>query len=176
MPYEVRDATAEDLPAINAIGRAYSHLGGWEINDAGGSLPLHDAECVLTCVSDGRVRGWLYANLPGSGQIVIERVVTDGEYRRRGVGTALINELARRYEDRCLVAGVDPDDRPFYAVNGFLAADDLLDPMVRPAVTTRTCCSFRPNASDPHPVYQQLLPAHQGPARASEDEPGDRVE
>ncbi|WP_333745057.1 GNAT family N-acetyltransferase [Streptomyces ardesiacus] len=142
MPHEIQDARAQDLPAINAIGVAHSRH-GWELTADGGSLPLGGAACVLTCVYEGQILGWLYATLGASGRIVIERIVTATEHRRRGVGTALLNELARRYLDRCLVAGADPDEQSFYAGNGFLPADDLLEPMVRPAVTAQTCCSFR---------------------------------
>ncbi|MBO1415163.1 GNAT family N-acetyltransferase [Streptomyces sp. FH025] len=147
MQHEIRNASPEDLPAINAIGRAYSD-GGWEIAETGGTLALDDAECVLVCRYDGQVAGWLYTTLGASGRIVVERVIIDAEHRKRGVGSALLDELARLYPDRCLVAGVGfgAEERSFYEGNGFLPADDPEEPMIKPAAAQGRCCSFRSEA------------------------------
>lgn len=141
MRYEIRDAVRNDLPTINSIARAHSGH-GWEI-DGAKWLSWDDAERILVAVRNGQVAGWLYANLRGTGRIIIERMIVANESRLHGVGSALLDGLAQRYPDRCLVAGAEPEVQPFYARNGFLPAQDRFEPMIRPPAGTHTCCSVR---------------------------------
>ncbi|MFI8265579.1 GNAT family N-acetyltransferase [Streptomyces sp. NPDC085665] len=143
MSYKIHDAGPEDLPDINAIGATYSDT-GWAVSHSGGILPLDRAECVLVCRLDAPILGWLYADLGRSGRIIIERLITAPHARGRGVATELVAELARRYPDRCLVAGVGPEDVAFYERVGFLPDEEPFEPMIKPPLTPAPCCHLRP--------------------------------
>ncbi|MGW6850432.1 N-acetyltransferase family protein [Streptomyces virginiae] len=143
MSYKIHDAGPEDLPDINAIGAMYSDT-GWAVSHSGGILPLDRAECVLVCRLDAPILGWLYADLGGSGRIIIERLITAPHARGRGVATELVAELARRYPDRCLLAGVGPEEVTFYERVGFLPDEEPFEPMIKPPLTPGPCCHLRP--------------------------------
>ena len=127
MRVEIRDYSAyraeEILPLYEAVGWiAYTRRP--EMLEAAfrGSL------CVLGAWEGERLAGILRAVGDGASVILVQDLLVLPEYQRRGLGSALLRELLRRYP-RVYQTQLMTDDRPqtmaFYASLGFEAAEEL---------------------------------------------------
>ena len=83
---------------------------------------------VLAAYEDGKLAGIVRAVGDGYTVVLIQDILVDPEYRRKGVGTALIRELLERYPDVRqieLVTDDTPETVAFYGSAGFRSLAEL---------------------------------------------------
>ena len=90
-PVEIRDARDADLPRVVDIQRRSPEAVPWP--EDGYQLLLNQGRRLLVAVAEQRVAGFLlYQKLP-EGEAEILNLAVDPDFRRRGLGAALMEEL-----------------------------------------------------------------------------------
>jgi ribosomal protein S18 acetylase RimI-like enzyme len=139
---EVRPATADDVPALRALG-----VRTWQTTYAGVLPPAEVANGIaelfneyslgaavqsgrmLVAVRDGDLVGLLESDRPAPGRAVIWKLYVAGEAQRGGVGRALVEEYVATAEAG--EVGVEHDERNAAAAGFFerlgFAVDALED-------------------------------------------------
>jgi ribosomal protein S18 acetylase RimI-like enzyme len=140
--FELRDWTAADVDAAVALGLAQ----GWRDRRRFYEFVLRTSTCQpLTGVVDGRLVATGLATVNGPVGW-LGAIVVDPEYRRRGFGRAMTEELCRRLRAAgCVTLSLESTDagRPMYEGMGFrlmthyhqLQADHLAERPVEPSGT-----------------------------------------
>ena len=83
--FDIRAATAGDLPAIAAIQQASPEASTWE--------PL-DYDCFVV-TRDGEVAGFLVTRQTAPGECEILNLAVHPSFRRRGIARMLVNQTLR---------------------------------------------------------------------------------
>ena len=92
-------ASSHDLPAILAIERATPTAAHWTAEQYQNRVQSGDGgACFLVAECEGKVGGFLCARIV-SGEWEIENVVVGEEFRRQGVGAALMQALIAKWEE-----------------------------------------------------------------------------
>jgi GNAT superfamily N-acetyltransferase len=98
--------------------------------------------CIVASIRGALVASCCLAVIPnltrgGRSYALIENVVTDSNYRRRGIGRAVLNDALRRawqagcYKAMLLTGSKRPEVHRFYETNGF-RSDDKTGFVARP--------------------------------------------
>ncbi|MGB9233513.1 MAG: ribosomal protein S18-alanine N-acetyltransferase [Terriglobales bacterium] len=94
MPLSIRDAVADDLPAILVIEQASPSAAHWSVEQYQSRL---GEAVVIVADEDARICGFLCARVV-AGEWEVENVVVDGRFRRRGLGAALMRAVFKKWE------------------------------------------------------------------------------
>ena len=125
----IHPATVDDLDAIAALEARTFGLDAWSPRSVEAEFDaIGQTREIVVARTDGRVSG--YAILMYAGDTAeITRLAVEGDLRRRGVGTALLQELldrAARHRLSQLLLEVAAENTPalaLYAVSGFAEID-----------------------------------------------------
>lgn len=126
MPAVLRPLHESDLPFAHGLSRA----AGWNQTrrDWERFLSLAPGGCFLA-MDDGRPAGTATTTAYGGDLAWIGMVLVEPAFRRRGIGTALleaaIGHLRERAEVACIRLDATPQGRPLYEGLGFFAEWDL---------------------------------------------------
>ena len=147
----IRCATAADIPAIIAVelsaGALFegTHM-AWAVGETSTEAQLHelvDQQLVWVSEIDGSVVGYLCGE-PLGGDFHIEEVAVSLENQRRGIGRALLENVALRAREMGFDALTLTTDRnlpwnaPYYERLGFsIIADADLSPELRNALAEK---------------------------------------
>lgn len=118
---EIREATDHDFPLIFQL---YQNT-GW-INYTNNPPMLeaavrHSLKVLVAC-SNGILVGVIRAVGDGASTLCIQDIIVAPEHRRRGIGTALLRAMDRRYPDvyqKILLTDDQPRSLAFYENCGF---------------------------------------------------------
>ncbi len=94
MPVSIRDAAPADIPAILTIEQSAAPAAHWSADQY--TCRIREGS-VLVAEQDCRICGFLCAHIV-AGEWEIENVVVEEEFRRRGIGAALMRTLLNRWE------------------------------------------------------------------------------
>ncbi len=119
---EIRDFRPEDTEALVGILKANQQYGHPDIDGPEAMLRVHkcDAAEFLVAEEDGYVVGMIRGTYDGS-RAVIYLASVHPHYQRRGIGRALVQELARRFQKRGAgsISVIVPGDATFWKKLGF---------------------------------------------------------
>ena len=98
---EIRDFRPEDIEALLDILKANQQYGHPDIDGPEAMLRVH--ECVasefLVAEEEGTILGMIRGTYDGS-RAIIYLASVHPDYQRRGIGRALVLEIARRFKER----------------------------------------------------------------------------
>lgn len=120
---EIRDQKSVDLRALQQLRRRCAFAAkpldylGRQVEGSYHVVHAYDAE---------RLVGFARAISDGVSCAYLSSVMVDPDYRRRGIGRALIAELLRDNDGIKFVLQARPDAVAFWAANGFAGAADVL--------------------------------------------------
>ena len=98
MDYLIRDASAWDLDALEALEKACFSL-PWTREQLQGEMPDLRHEFLVAVDAEGRLLGYI-GMMTVLDEGYISNVAVSPDHRRRGVGRALLKEMLRRAEGR----------------------------------------------------------------------------
>jgi ribosomal protein S18 acetylase RimI-like enzyme len=114
---EIRDFRPDDVDALVDILRANQQYGHPEIDGPEAMLRVHKCKAAefLVAEESGRVVGMIRGTYDGS-RAVIYLASVHPEHQRRGIGRALVLEIARRFKQRGAgsIAVIVPGDAGFW--------------------------------------------------------------
>ena len=93
----IRAAVFDDIPAISIIEQFAPTAAHWTADHYKTRIRSQMA-CVLIAESDGKICGFLCSRIV-AGEWEIENIVVAQEFRRRGVGAALMGALIAKWEE-----------------------------------------------------------------------------
>lgn len=94
MPISIRDAAPSDLTAILALERTVSTAAHWSVDQYQRCIEQGN---VIIAEQESRICGFLCTRVV-VGEWEIENVVVELDFRRQGIGAALMREVAKRWE------------------------------------------------------------------------------
>jgi [ribosomal protein S18]-alanine N-acetyltransferase len=94
MPVSIRDAVLADIPAIQKIEHAAPSAAHWSAEQYQTRI---GAGSVILAEQASRICGFLCAHVV-AGEWEIENVVVAEDFRRRGIGAALVRALLNKWE------------------------------------------------------------------------------
>ena len=153
MPAMLRPLRESDLPFAHGLSRAT----GWNQTrrDWERFLSLAPGGCFLA-MDDGRPAGTATTTVYRDDLAWIGMVLVEPAFRRRGIGTALleaaIGHLRERAKVACIRLDATPQGRPLYEGLGFLAEWDLRRWVRNAAPTTTPAAAPGPDPSLPDPT------------------------
>jgi ribosomal protein S18 acetylase RimI-like enzyme len=98
---EIRDFQPDDAEALVGILKANQQYGHPEIDGPDAMLQVHACQAAefLIAVEEDRVVGMIRGTFDGS-RAVIYLASVHPDQQRRGIGRALVHEIARRFKER----------------------------------------------------------------------------
>lgn len=119
---EIRDFGPEDVAALVDILRANQQYGHPDIDGPEAMLRVHNciAAEFLVAEEEDRVVGMVRGTYDGS-RAVIYLASVHPDYQRRGIGRALVTEIAHRFKERGAgsIAVIVPGDAGFWKKMNF---------------------------------------------------------
>ena len=94
MPVSIRDAAPADIQAILTIEQSAPSAAHWPADQY--TTRIKDGN-VIVAEEEGKICGFLCAHVV-AGEWEIENVVVDEEFRRNGIGAALMREVLNKWE------------------------------------------------------------------------------
>ena len=120
---KIRDFRPEDVDALVDLLKANQQFGHPEIDGVDAMLRVHKCDAAEFLVAEAQedVIGMIRGAYDGSRAIIYLASVQPG-HQRKGVGRALVSEIARRFKDRgaASIAVIVPGDAAFWKRMGFL--------------------------------------------------------
>lgn len=97
----IRDFNLADTDAIVEILKLNNQYGSVEVDgpEAMRRVKACSAAIFLVCEMDGKVVGYIRGNYDGS-RAIIHQLSVHSVYQRRGIGTALVKEIVKRFQER----------------------------------------------------------------------------
>jgi ribosomal protein S18 acetylase RimI-like enzyme len=118
----IRDFRAEDADALVSILKANQQYNQPEIDGPEAMLRVHDCQAAefLVATDDDQVVGMIRGTYDGSRAVIYLASVHPNQ-QRRGIGRALVQEIARRFKDRgaTSLSVIVPGDAAFWRKMGF---------------------------------------------------------
>jgi putative acetyltransferase len=95
----IRDFVPTDCDQLVEVLKANSQFGHPEIDGPEAMLRVHDCDAAefLVAEEDGRAVGLIRGVFDGS-RAIVSVVSVHPDYQRRGIGTALVSEIAKRFK------------------------------------------------------------------------------
>jgi len=125
----IRDFDPEDVAVVVEILKANQQYGHEEIDGPEAMLRVHacDAAEFLVAEEDGHVVGLARGVYDGS-RALIHIVSVDPQYQRRGIGKALLREIAKRFQARGAhdLAVTVPGEVGFWKKYGFILTTRIM--------------------------------------------------
>ncbi len=113
----IRNFRPEDTETLVSILRANQQYGHPEIDGPEAMIRVHDCEAAefLVAEEDDRVVGMIRGAYDGS-RSVIYLASVHPDYQRQGIGRALVQEIAQRFQERgaASIAVIVPGDVDFW--------------------------------------------------------------
>jgi predicted N-acetyltransferase YhbS len=123
MPMKIRDFRPDDVDALVDLLKANQQFGQPQIDGVDAMLRVHKCAAAEFLVAEVQedVIGMIRGSYDGSRAIIYLASVQPG-HQRKGVGRALVAEIARRFKDRgaASIAVIVPGDAAFWKRMGFL--------------------------------------------------------
>lgn len=120
---KIRDFRPEDVDALVDLLKANQQFGHPEIDGVDAMLRVHKCDAAEFLVAEAQedVIGMIRGAYDGSRAIIYLASVHPA-HQRKGVGRALVAEIARRFKDRgaASIAVIVPGDAAFWKRMGFL--------------------------------------------------------
>jgi putative acetyltransferase len=114
---EIRDFQPEDSDALVNILKANQQYGHPEIDGPEAMLRVHHCQAAefLVAETEGRVVGMIRGAYDGS-RAIIYLASVHPDYQRQGIGRALVQAAARRFQERGAgsIAAIVPGDAGFW--------------------------------------------------------------
>jgi ribosomal protein S18 acetylase RimI-like enzyme len=119
----IRDFELADIDGIVAILKLNDQYGFPEVDgpEAMKRVKACSAAVFLVCQVDGKVIGVVRGNYDGS-RAMIHQISVHPAYQRRGIGTALVREIVKRFQQKgapTVSATVAEKSLPFWQKVGF---------------------------------------------------------
>ena len=133
---KIRDFRPDDVDALVDLLKANQQFGHPEIDGVDAMLRVHKCAAAEFLVAEAQedVIGMIRGAYDGSRAIIYLASVQPG-HQRKGVGRALVAEIARRFKDRgaASIAVIVPGDAAFWKRMGFLQTTRVMQayPIVR---------------------------------------------
>lgn len=123
---EIRDDFVYDEAEILAL---YAGAGWTNYTDRPDMLraAYESSLCVLAAYEDGRLAGVLRAVGDGASIVYVQDLLVRKEFQRRGIGTALMRALQKRFRGVCqlvLLTDETPENAAFYRSLGLAPAGE----------------------------------------------------
>jgi ribosomal protein S18 acetylase RimI-like enzyme len=119
---EIRDFRPQDVDALVEILKANQQYGHRDIDGPEAMLRVHKCEAAAFLVAEagGKVVGMIRGTYDGS-RAVIYLASVHPDHQRRGIGRALVMEIARRFKERGgrSIAVIVPGDVAFWKKMNF---------------------------------------------------------
>jgi ribosomal protein S18 acetylase RimI-like enzyme len=119
---EIRKFTPEDTTSLVNILKANQQYSHPEIDGPEAMLRVHQCQAAqfLVAEEEGKVVGMIRGTFDGS-RAVIYLASVHPSFQRRGIGTALVREITRRFQQQGAVsiAVIVPGDAGFWKKLGF---------------------------------------------------------
>jgi transitional endoplasmic reticulum ATPase len=123
MLMKIRDFRPDDVDALVDLLKANQQFGQPEIDGVDAMLRVHECAAAVFLVAEVQedVVGMIRGAYDGSRAIIYLASVQPG-HQRKGIGRALVAEIARRFKDRgaASIAVIVPGDAAFWKRMGFL--------------------------------------------------------
>ena len=119
----IRDFRVDDVDQIVEIFKLNNQYGYPEVDGPEAMKRVRACKVAVFLVSemDGKVVGVVRGNYDGS-RAIIHQLSVHPQYQRQGIGTALVIEIVKRFEERgapTVSATVIEESLPFWQKNGF---------------------------------------------------------
>jgi len=97
----IRDFELDDTEVVVEILRLNNQYGFPAVDgpEAMKRVKVCSAAIFLVCEIDGKVLGVVRGNYDGS-RAIIHQLSVHPQYQRRGIGTALVKEIVKRFQER----------------------------------------------------------------------------